>query len=181
MPDGYSRDRSLSAHHFKPWKNPLPQDFCLFLECLHSCGHPKLWNALSPELIGLDHESSCQSGTGISVLYYVKPHVPFISLLIFHRFLPSQTCASELKFLCISYDLELSLKVVLRSVEVENPVLWHLNSRETKELVIVIRERVGKWTRGHKPANSIKAFWKGWRYVWKGSYLKGEQRALTLC
>lgn len=40
LPDGYSRDRSLSAHHFKPCKNPLPQDFCLFLEFLHSCGHP---------------------------------------------------------------------------------------------------------------------------------------------
>lgn len=107
----------------------------------------------------MDHESSCKSGAGISVLHYVKSSVQLFLYSFPTESYHHKAYASELlKILCIIYDLQLSLKIVLRSVEVEDPFLWHINSREVKELMVVTRERVGKWTHGHKPANFKKLF-----------------------
>lgn len=53
---------------------------------------------------------------------------------------------------------------------------------ESKELVTLIRESVGKWTCGHKLANFKKAFRKGWIYVWKGPcYINSKYKDVAFC
>lgn len=129
-----------------------------------------------PELIDLDHESSCQSEcwyfcSALCWIKYVIIPLSFPTESYYHK-----AYASELlKILCISYDLQHSLKIVLRSVEVEDP-FSDINSRETKELMVVTRERVRKWTHGHKPANFKKLFERN-----EGMFKRGGTQDLTFC
>lgn len=120
---------SISCHV----KNPLPQDFCIFLEFLHSCGHPWLWNAVSSELTGLDHESFCHSVAGGFVLYFIKLNMKIIPVFISTDSCHRKAYVSELKIL---FMYKLRPKTLsensLRSVEVEDSVLWHLSRGKTK-------------------------------------------------
>lgn len=111
-------ERILWTSHFMPSENLLPQDFCMFLEFSHSCGHPWLWNAISSELIDLDHESSCHPVTHVPIPYYIKLNVKVIHLLIFHIPVITKHVNQNYRFcLRISYDLGLFLKIALRLVE----------------------------------------------------------------
>lgn len=142
-------------------------------------------HAVSSELTAMDHESSCHLVASVSVLYYIKRKVKLISLIIFHRFLPPQNMCIRIKdfYFCISCEVGLFLKIALKSVEVEDPILWHLNREEDK---ITGGNSSGKGGRdvGLWPqlANFKKAFWKGWRYVWKWSYyINSKHKDLAFC
>lgn len=184
MPHDYHRDRILSTPHFMWHANPLPQDFHVFLEFLHSCGDSWqtcyfLWINCHGSWIIFPSSSWCFC----SVLYQKKSetyffnHFPQIPAITKH--------VHQIKdfYFCISCEVGLFLKIALKSVEVEDPILWHLSGEEDKIPGGNSSDKggreVGLWP---QLANFKKAFWKGCRYVWKWSYyINSKHKDLAFC